>query len=202
MSNPIDIGRLKEAMTDMAEVYGCRAPTDRSVGVWQEVLKDLDAQAVLNAIYNWIQTKPKAATPSDIRNLAGAWVSRRLEEREELEKGTEEDFRNTIRREADPCVLRALNRWRKAMKESYLTINRDTWWQTELLAIYGTTGITTAQADAVRIFCHGEPTQERVQEARQKVAAQNERESRILKPFAEFLAEERAAAMGGTWGKA
>ena len=88
------------------------------------------------------------------------------------------------------------------MHDAYRTIRRDTWWQTELLAIYGTPEIATAQADAVRIFCHGEPTQERVQEARQKVAAQNERESRILKPFAEFLAEERAAAMGGTWGKA
>lgn len=200
MATPIDIPRLKEAVTDMMDVFGYKAPSDRAITVWRETLKDLEAQAVLNGIYDWIKTKQKPATPSDIRTLAGAWVSRRLEAQEEAEKGSEEDFRNTVRREVDPCVSRAMSRWRKAMKESYRSINRDTWWQTELLAIYGTPGIATAQADAVRIFCHGEPTQERVLEARRLVAAQNEREKQILKPFAAFLREERAAA--GVFGEA
>lgn len=189
---PIDTPRLKEALTDMMDVYGYKSPSDRAVSVWRETLKDLEGQAVLNAVYDWIKSKQKPATPADIRNLAGAWVSRRLEEQEERDKETPEDLRVTISERADPAVLKALTAWRRDLAEALAGINRDTYWQDALIAAFGTGKLLAVQVDAVMKVCHGAPTAERIARAQAKVRAQIAREKAMLRPFAEYLREARA----------
>lgn len=187
-----DSERLKIALDDMTEVYGIKPVSDRALAVWFETLKDLEIQAVLNAVYDWIKTKPKAAAPSDIRGLASAWLSRQLEAESARNNGeAPEDFRQTIQREADPTVIRALDRWRADMQEALRYLNRDTYWQDALIAAYRSGKIINVQMEAVRTLCHGEPSDERIERAKRVVARQIAREKSILKPVMAYLSEER-----------
>lgn len=192
MTIAIDTERLREALTDMTEVFGYKPPSERAISVWRETLKDLEAQAVLNAIYDWCKSKQKPATPADIRNLAGAWVSRRLEAQEGAQQGTAEDFRDTASRCADPAVVKALTAWRRDLAEALAGVNRDTYWQDALIAAYPSGKLLAVQIDAVQQVCHGSPTAERIRRAQEKVRAQIAREKAILRPFAEYLREARA----------
>lgn len=192
MTIAIDTNRLREALTDMTEVFGYKPPSERAISVWREALKDLEAQAVLNAIYDWCKSKQKPATPADIRNLAGAWVSRRLEAQEEAQQGTTEDFRETTCRCADPAVVKALAAWRRDLAEALAGVSRDTYWQDALIAAYPSGRLLAVQIDAVQQVCHGVPSPRRIAEARRRITAQRECERQIMRPFAEYLQEERS----------
>lgn len=157
----MNVSQLASALGDLAEVFGTRPVSDRAVTVWYDALKDLDGQTALDVIYDWPKTGTKFPTPADVRQRVSARISREIERR-----AAEENARNTettaqwINRSADPAVKIALKHWFQDLKLKNRGINRDTWWQTRLLARYGRGEATKKiERDMLRKLYHCAPEQ-------------------------------------------
>jgi len=77
--NPSDVSTLAKALEEMADALCVKAPGKAGLGVWLRVLQHQPIGKVIDAVDEWIRTRPKMPTPADILGALSNRVSNRIE---------------------------------------------------------------------------------------------------------------------------
>lgn len=196
---------LCDHLVELAEYYGIRQPTEKALALWARSVASDSPDGILNALEDWAKYNAKMPTIAEIRQLAAARLSKRLERDEEAEAAATVPLDKI--RPADPCVARAYARW-KAARAAVPKRGPKFWEHVSLL--YLTTGrlmrnprkrpgcpgpdfvfLSGAKRDHLIRVYGDKPAEALVEKFKTEVNAQKAAERAVPK-FSVFLAEERA----------
>lgn len=85
--NPTDTKILKDRLSELADALGARGPGDSGMKAWYIALKDFGVDEVVDSLDQWLRTKGKMPTPSDIRLILAGRLSDRIERQAIVDKG-------------------------------------------------------------------------------------------------------------------
>lgn len=117
---------LKNALQDLADLYGARPVSDRAVSLWERSLEGIDRGEMVSVLEDWPKHHSKMPIPAEIVKAVSERVSYRVEEQARRNREDAEQS-DPIARRADPATLRALKRWRIAHEKAKAVIPQNFW---------------------------------------------------------------------------
>jgi hypothetical protein len=127
--NPTDTQAMKGRLTEFADAVGARAPGEAGLKAWYIALKDFAIDEVVDALDQWLRTKPKMPAPADIRLILAGRLSDRIERQAAAEKA---EFANGARRiltDAQRAIGREHLAHIRAILSGQREHNPNDWWQ-------------------------------------------------------------------------
>jgi len=76
---PTDTKTLKDRLTELADAVGSKPVGEAGAKGWYIALKDFPLEEIVDSLDQWLRTKPKMPTPSDIRLILAGRLSDRIE---------------------------------------------------------------------------------------------------------------------------
>jgi hypothetical protein len=125
--NPSDLSVFKARLTELAEALQAKPPTDIAMKAWFLALRDIPLTTCVDSLDEWTCTKPRYPSPSDVRQLASAKISARIEEQAKVDRSSAGTLESVMR--AGAAALRDLSPedqavCRKAIEACWLALKR------------------------------------------------------------------------------
>jgi hypothetical protein len=72
---PTDLPTLRDRLGELAEVFERKAPSEKALKVWYDVLREFPCEVVAGVLLGWPKLHTKFPAPADVRKIVGESLS-------------------------------------------------------------------------------------------------------------------------------